>query len=178
MSSTQHPSRNVTTFGLLFGAVIFGMVLAGGLDLSTTGAAAPLAAASASGSSPASAGEAPARAQVGGVYMPSFADLAEKVLPAVVSIEAQTIEKADARRIPGHGGSQDPFQFFFGPRGGQPQGDPDREYRSDSGGSGFVVSADGYVVTNHHVIDGATKLRVRLEAVSYTHLTLPTNREV
>ena len=167
MSSSQHPGRNVTTFGLLFGAVIFGMVLAGGLDLSTTGAAAPLAAASASGSSPASAGEAPARAQVGGVYMPSFADLAEKVLPAVVSIEAQTIEKADARRIPGHGGSQDPFQFFFGPRGGQPQGDADREYRSDSGGSGFVVSADGYIVTNNHVIEGATKLRVRLEERYY-----------
>ncbi len=168
MSSSMHPSRNVTTFGLLFGAVIFGMVLAGGLDLSTTGAAAPLAPlAAAADSSASSAAEASATARVGGIYMPSFADLAAKVLPAVVSIEAQTIEKADARRIPGHGGSQDPFQFFFGPKGGQPQGDADREYRSDSGGSGFVVSADGYVVTNNHVIDGATKLRVRLEERYY-----------
>jgi serine protease Do len=80
-----------------------------------------------------------------------------------VSIEAQTIEKADARRIPGHGGSQDPFQFFFGPRGGQPQGDDNREYRSDSGGSGFVVSADGYVVTNNHVVDGASKIQVSFD---------------
>lgn len=163
MSSSSHPGRNITTFGLLLGAVIFGMVLAGGLDLSTTGAAAPLAAGAAAA---APASEAPAQAR-GGAYMPSFADLAEKVLPAVVSIEAQTIEKADARRIPGHGGSQDPFQFFFGPRGGQPQGDDNREYRSDSGGSGFVVSADGYVVTNNHVIEGATKLRVRLEERYY-----------
>jgi serine protease Do len=165
MSSSTHPSRTVTTLGLLFGAVIFGMVLAGGLDLSAKGAAAPAATAASAVASP--AGEAPSQARGGTAYLPSFADLAEKVLPAVVSIEAQTIEKADARRIPGHGGSQDPFQFFFGPRGGQPQGDDNREYRSDSGGSGFVVSADGYVVTNNHVIEGATKLRVRLEERYY-----------
>ncbi|MEO8198167.1 MAG: Do family serine endopeptidase [Thermoanaerobaculia bacterium] len=161
MSSSTHPSRNVTTLGLLFGAVIFGMVLAGGFDLSARGSAAPVAAAASATATP--AGEAPAQIRGGTSYLPSFADLAEKVLPAVVSIEAQTIEKADARRIPGHGGSQDPFQFFFGPRGGQPQGENNREYRSDSGGSGFVVSADGFVVTNNHVIEGATKLRVRLE---------------
>jgi serine protease Do len=159
--SSIHPSRHVTTFALLLGAVIFGMVLAGGLDLSATGAAAPMAAAQAS-----PAGEAPAAVRVGGTYLPSFADLAEKVLPAVVSIEAQTIERGAARRG-GPGGGQDPFQFFFGPRGRQPGQDDDREYRSDAGGSGFVVSADGYVVTNHHVIDGATKLRVRLDERYY-----------
>ncbi len=158
MSSSSHPGRNLASLGLLLGAVIFGMVLAGGLDLSATGAAAPVPAAPGAALSPASQAE----ARSGAPYMPSFADLAEKVLPAVVSIEAQTIEKAGARRGPGQGGSQDPFQFFFGPRGGQPQGDDNREYRSDSGGSGFVVSADGYVVTNNHVIEGATKLRVRL----------------
>ncbi|MEO8277708.1 MAG: Do family serine endopeptidase [Thermoanaerobaculia bacterium] len=157
---SQQPSRNVATFALLGGAVVFGMVLAGGLDLSATGAAAPIAAAA-----PAAPGETAAPARVGLSYLPSFADLAEKVNPAVVSIEASTIERADARRGSGRGGSQDPFQFFFGPRGGggqQPNGDDDREYRSDAGGSGFVVSADGYVVTNNHVIEGATKLRVRL----------------
>ena len=159
MSSSSHPSRNIATFGLLFGAVIFGMVLAGGFDLSATGAAAPVPVAT----DAIPAGEASSPMRGGPSYLPSFADLAAKVVPSVVAIEAQTIEKSDARRIPGHGGSQDPFQFFFGPRGGQPQGDPDREYRSDSGGSGFVVSADGYIVTNNHVIEGATKLRVRLE---------------
>ncbi|MEO7795149.1 MAG: Do family serine endopeptidase [Thermoanaerobaculia bacterium] len=166
MSSSSHPSRNVTTFGLLLGAVIFGMVLAGGLDLSATGAASPVTPA-ASSSQVASAAGASAQSGGGMAYLPSFADLAEKVLPAVVSIEAQTIEKGDPRRSQGQGGSQDPFQFFFGPRGGQPQGDDGREYRSDSGGSGFVVSADGYVVTNNHVIEGATKLRVRLEERYY-----------
>ena len=165
MSSSPHPSRNVTTFGLLFGAVIFGMVLASGLDLSATGAAAPVPVAADAAAAP--AGDASAQLRGGPSYLPSFADLAAKVVPSVVAIEAQTIEKADARRIPGHGGSQDPFQFFFGPRGGQPEADPNREYRSDSGGSGFVVSADGYVVTNNHVIEGATKLRVRLEERYY-----------
>lgn len=59
MSSSPHPSRNVTTLGLLFGAVIFGMVLAGGFDLSAKGAAAPVAAAAGATASP--AGEAPAQ---------------------------------------------------------------------------------------------------------------------
>lgn len=160
--SFTHPSRHVTTFTLLLGAVVFGMVLAGGLDLSATGAAAP-----APGIAAAAPGESPAALRAGTSYLPSFADLAEKVLPAVVSIEAQTIEHGDPHRGLGQGGSQDPFQFFFGPRGRQPNQDDNREYRSDAGGSGFVVSADGYVVTNNHVIEGATKLRVRLEERYY-----------
>ncbi len=107
MSSSTHPSRNVTTFGLLFGAVIFGMVLAGGLDLSATGAAAPAAAAVRQAAPRRPRRARPrSRARSAASYLPSFADLAEKVLPAVVSIEAQTIEKADARRIPGHGGGR------------------------------------------------------------------------
>lgn len=152
-------SRSTLQISLLVAAALFGVVLAGGLDLTPPGAATPSAA-------PASR---PASARAPG-YLPSFADLAERVLPAVVSIDAQTI----ARRAPGSGGpgrrGADPFDFFFGPQG--PQGRPDdeqrpdgppREYRSDSGGSGFVISSDGYVVTNNHVIDGATKIRVRLD---------------
>ncbi len=49
------------------------------------------------------------------------------------------------------------------PGAGSRTGTTIAKYRSDAGGSGFVVSADGYVVTNNHVIEGATKLRVRLE---------------
>jgi serine protease Do len=138
-------------------------VLAGGLDLTPPGAAAPA-------NPPAAAPTPSATAPVTGgtAYLPSFADLAERVVPAVVSIDAQTIEKTNRRRNPhGQGGGQDPFEFFFGPQG--PEGFPGRdgqqprEFRSDAGGSGFVISADGYIVTNNHVIDGATKIRVRLE---------------
>jgi len=89
------------------------------------------------------------------------------VVPAVVSIDAQTIEKGQqGGRY--HRGQPNPFDFFFGPRGQDGQeGESPREFRSDAGGSGFVVSADGYVVTNNHVIDGATKIRVRLNERLY-----------
>lgn len=151
-------SRPILSFALLVSAVLFGVVLAGGLDLTPTGAAAPAAA------EPAESGPGARAAVAGGTgYLPSFADLAEKVLPAVVSVDAQTIGRADARG--GRRGTPDPFEFFFGPQA-PPRGQGDREpreFRSDSGGSGFVISADGYVVTNNHVIEGATKVRVRLD---------------
>jgi len=145
--------RRLVTLSLLAGAVAFGMVLAGALDLSPVGLAAPAA-------SPASSTAAAPGASAGSpVPFGSFADLAEHVLPAVVSIDAQTI----AQNHPPVGrNEQDPFEFFFGPRNRRRQDSP-REFRSDAGGSGFVVSADGFVVTNNHVIEGATKIRVRLE---------------
>lgn len=154
-------SRQLLTFSMLAAAVVFGVVLAGGLDLTPTGAAAPRGAADPQ--DPISAP--PLAGTMNG--LPSFADLAERVLPAVVSIDAQTIEKADSRGSRRRG-APSPFEFFFGPQG--PQGSPDgepREFRSDSGGSGFVISADGEVITNNHVVDGATKVRVRLDGRLY-----------
>jgi serine protease Do len=157
--------RQAVTFSMLLASVVFGMVLAGALDLGPQGHAqtAP------------SAGSVQAPSPMGGAGLPSFADLAERVLPSVVSIEADTIEKAG----PGQrrGGPVDPFEFFFnnphgqGPGGGGPggqgqDGQPE-EYRSSAGGSGFVVSSDGYIVTNNHVIEGATKIRVHLEDREY-----------
>ncbi len=149
---TSTPGRRATTLSLLFGAVVFGMVLAGGLDLTPAGHAGAQPAPGATAAS----GEAPAPLVTGS--LPSFADLAEQVVPAVVSIEAQTIERAR----PGRGGQQNPFDFFFNPQR-RPQGREPREFRQDSGGSGFVVSADGFVITNNHVIEGATTVRVRLD---------------
>lgn len=100
----------------------------------------------------------------------SWAELAEAVKPAVVSVRAVKLEH------PGKDGqsAQDPFSFFFdeespeGSRSGKKRGDSPAEaddaapFRSDSGGSGFLISADGLVVTNHHVIEGATRLDVVL----------------
>jgi serine protease Do len=148
--------RRLVTFSMLAGAVAFGMVLAGALDLGPAGMAAPAPAVS--------AGSAPVAAAA---PLPSFADLAERVLPAVVAIDAQTIERGHPpvrRRQPQQ---QDPFEFFFGPRGREDGSDSQREFRSDAGGSGFVVSADGLVVTNNHVVEGATKVRVRLQGRDY-----------
>ena len=82
-------AQQLTSFSLLAGAVLFGLALGGGAELATPGVAAPLAA-SAAGDTAVS----PVRLPAG---LPSFADLAERALPAVVSIEAQTIERGGQR---------------------------------------------------------------------------------
>ncbi len=161
-------SRHVATFSLVVGAVLFGMVLAGGLELTVPGVAQPQTAQLSATQLAAT------HSEITG--LPSFADLAEAVDPAIVSIQAATIERGNNRNR----GGIDPFEFFFGPRGrpdGQQQQDenegegvpgrPQRpqtpqEFRSDSGGSGFVISRDGLVVTNYHVIEGASRVTVHL----------------
>lgn len=107
---------------------------------------------------PASSGSPSQPSRPTGGGLPSFADLADRVLPAVVSVEAQTIERSE-------GGEEFSHPFGLLPPGLRPQQPPGRprEFRQDSGGSGFLVSADGYVVTNHHVIEGATTVRVRID---------------
>ncbi len=88
----------------------------------------------------------------------SFADLADRVEPAVVNISATTTVK-----VPGF-----PFRHFFGqgPFGdflGKFHGDiPDREMRQRSLGSGFIVDKDGYIITNNHVVEGAQEIKVKL----------------
>ena len=93
---------------------------------------------------------------------PSFAVLAEKLSPSVVNITTTAV-LADVERGPGPmlpDGS--PFEDFFrdffenGPRG------MPRERRSASVGSGFIISADGYIVTNNHVIEAADQVQVEL----------------
>jgi serine protease Do len=81
-----------------------------------------------------------------------------------VSIAAASFERRGSRR------GMDPFEFFFGPRrrGPEPEEeDDDEEFRSDSGGSGFIVSADGYVVTNNHVIRDADRVQVLMNGRTY-----------
>ncbi|HEX7186311.1 MAG TPA: Do family serine endopeptidase [Thermoanaerobaculia bacterium] len=158
--------KHLATFLLVLGAVVFGMVLAGGLQLTLPGSAAPEATLSATqiaSSKPAIA------------TLPSFADLATAVDPAVVSIQAATIERGPQGR--GGRGGVDPFEFFFGPRFRQEQEDGEgqgqrprqpEEFRSDAGGSGFVISRDGLVVTNYHVIEGASEVKVHLGDRDYT----------
>ena len=81
---------------------------------------------------------------------PDLTYAAETAVKAVVSIES-TKRVSGAEYI-------DPFYLLFGvPQGGNP---PSREARS--GGSGVIISADGYIVTNNHVIEGADKMSVKL----------------
>jgi Do/DeqQ family serine protease len=80
----------------------------------------------------------------------SYADLVAKVAPAVVTIRADRTVRTQ-NQFP-----LDPFGLF-GNRGQQPQ-----ETLQRALGSGVIVSADGYILTNHHVIDGAQAIKVDL----------------
>ncbi|UIP29414.1 Do family serine endopeptidase [Photobacterium sp. TLY01] len=85
--------------------------------------------------------------------LPSLAPMLEQVTPAVVSIAVEGKHVAK-QRIP------DAFRYFFGPDFPNEQVQ-ERPFRGL--GSGVIIDADkGYVVTNHHVIDGADKILVQL----------------
>lgn len=92
---------------------------------------------------------------------PDLTYAAENAVKAVVNIEAVQRVEMPSRGQFGY----DPFLEFFGipqhyGRRGQ-QGEPKYQERR-AGGSGVIISEDGYIVTNNHVVDGATKLRVKL----------------
>ena len=86
----------------------------------------------------------------------SFAELADKISPAVVNITTSAVIAAPADGMP-MVPEGSPFQDFFDDFGGPGQGGPQR---SEALGSGFVISEDGYIVTNNHVIEGADEITI------------------
>ncbi|MFY9552770.1 MAG: Do family serine endopeptidase [Thermoanaerobaculia bacterium] len=153
----QTTTKRALSFSALIGAaVVFGMVVAGSVNVTPRSEAQREATPAAS------------RPHTGSVLLPSFADIAQEVMPSVVSITSTDIVKGNrGRRYMNQSpfGEGDPFEFFFGPPGGQNRrGQPrdEEEHKEVQGGTGFIISEDGYIVTNNHVIDGADKIEVRI----------------
>lgn len=91
--------------------------------------------------------------------LPELTSAAQKGVDAVVYVETM------ARGRSSRGSSIDPLEFFFGPnyreQGSQPKSD---ELQKLGGGSGVLISSDGYIVTNNHVINGAEMVNITLNS--------------
>jgi len=97
--------------------------------------------------------EAPASTPAGSVRASSFAALVERARPAVVAIH--TIAEEEGESTPWLPGTFDPWRLF-----------PDAPRRQEGVGSGFIIRADGYVVTNYHVVENAVAVKVHVEGLS------------
>jgi serine protease Do len=153
-------TRKTTLFYALLLAVAslaVGMVIASRLDLSPASSAQPVAAPPMN-SAPIT----------GPVDATTFRNIAKAVSPAVVNIRSTSKQRVQEMTEFFGGGGDDLLERFFGGGGrgpgqgpGQGERQP-REQETQAAGTGFVISKDGYILTNNHVVEGATKIEVSL----------------
>ncbi len=152
---SQSPSQRFTYVSIGLAAVVaffVGTIFAGGVTRSLVVA----------GPGDKDVRRVPARPIVSGGPMVNFADIVARVNPAVVNIDATS--KSRPRR--GHGrqdGDDDDNDLFDAPFDSvQPKRDGDRDPARRGEGTGFIIDADGSILTNHHVIDRAERITVKL----------------
>jgi serine protease Do len=164
MADNDTRSRRVTWKHSILGAVALGAV-------AVTGVLGP----SAHEAALAQAGPVTAAPQAAQA-IPSFADVVDRVKPAVVSVQVRS--KAENAQVSSFGNAlpdmpgfnlpdDHPFQEFFRRFRGGDDNSPRRQQptprRSVAQGSGFFISADGYLVTNNHVVENGTEIEILMD---------------
>src|ERR1044071_4879535 len=141
-------------------SVLVGMIIASRLDIAPTSSAQTVAAPPMN-SAP----------LTGPLTASTFRDIAKLASPAVVNIRTESRQRTqDLSDFFGGGNNGDLFERFFGtpnPRGGQGGGQGrqaprEREQVVQAAGTGFIIDKAGFILTNNHVVEGATKISVSL----------------
>jgi serine protease Do len=146
-------SRKTTVFyGLLIAvaSLAVGMVLASRLDLSPVSMAQPSLSVPPTNSAPLG----------GAVDAATFRNIAKAVSPSVVNIRTEARQRSQELTDFFGGGGDELLERFFG--GQAPRGQRQQPQITFSAGTGFIISKDGLILTNNHVVEGATKIEINL----------------